>query len=247
MSLVIGLSYRDQFVIVSNDSKVTLQGFDPETLESIPDQIFETGLTSEKVHRITDKVLMSATGRSVLTDLVEKLLMQRVKSENDLAECTEILGNLLIDLRDGLVEDLSDIETDSLIFLGKNGCFNLFGFNHNGVTGLADFNQNTFSMDFIESPTEIGKGYPVIIQSPNPEKDRQNFYQYLKLPAKKQTIDNFASRFVMVHAYLSSIHKGVSTDCNFHILFKDGESIKYQHQCVESEDFYDALGLMKEI
>jgi hypothetical protein len=243
MSLVIGLAYRNQFVIVSNDSKVTLQAYNPDTLEPT-DHIEDTEFVSEKVHPLTDKVLFSTTGHMFLGDLIQRELCKRVKPGNDLKECAEILQGLILDLRSGNVENLSEEEEGFLQFLGTAICINLFGFNHNGITGLVDYNPIDYKVEIIESSLDK-KGYPAIIQSPNPEKDRQNMYPYLTLTTEEQTFNNFENSFLIAHTYLSSVHKGISTDCNFHVLFNSGKTIKYYKKTVETLDFYEQLGLIK--
>lgn len=250
MSLVIGMSYRDEFVIVANDSKVTIQMYDLKTSEPSFNEIIETDLTSEKVHLITSKVLLSTTGDMATADLIGKELYKRVNSENDLEECADILQTLIRDLKEGLVKDLSKEETDAVWFLKSISGFtcNLFGFFHNGISGSVDFQISDSDVTFEMLESSMVKGYPIIIQSPDPERDRENFNKYLSLPYEEQTLDNFVNRFVTIHAHLSSIHKGVSTDCKFHILYKDGNDgnkIKYHKQTVETEDFYNELGLNK--
>jgi hypothetical protein len=247
MSLVIGLAYKDQYVIVSNDSKVTIQWYDAETLEPTDEiEIQDTDLTHEKVFPLTNKVLLSTTGYMYLGDLVKKEMDKRVRPENDLTECAEILKSLILELKAGELTDLSEDEKSYLRFLDTDICINLFGFNHSGTTGFADFNPVEFTVNTIESPLDK-KGYPVIIQSSDPVEDRKNMYPYLTLPSEQQTFNNFENSFLIVHAYLSSIHKNVSTDCNFHVLFNNGESINYYKKTVETLDFYELLGLVKPV
>lgn len=251
MSLIIGMSYKDEFVIVANDSKVIKQMYDPENQEPIFYEIIETDLTSEKVHHVTNKVLITTTGPMTAGEVVVKELYKRVNPENDLLECADILQTLVCDLREGSVEDLSAKEANCAKGLVNTRGFtcNLFGFFHNGISGSVDFNitDSDIRYDVIESP--MVKGYPVIIQSPEPEADRKNFYGYFSLPSEEQTVDNFVGRIVTIHANLSSIHKAVSSDCNFHVLYKDGNDgnkIKYHKQTIETSAFYDELGLVIE-
>lgn len=243
------MSYRDEFILVSNDSKVTMQMYNAKTLEPSFDKITETNLTREKVYLVTNKVLLSATGYMDAGKVVEKELYKRVSPDNDLAECADILQNLIFELKAGLIHDLSEKETNSIRFLKGDSGFtcNLFGFFHDGMTGIVDYNITESDIGFDISKSSMVKGYPAIIQSPEPEKDRGNFNKYLSLPKEEQKLDNFVNQFVTIHAHLSSIYKGVSTDCNFHVLHNDGNTINYYKHTVETEEFYDDLGLTKDM
>lgn len=240
MSLVTGLCYRNQFVVVSNDTKVTMQYHDPVTFEPLFDNIIETDIKNDKVHRLTDKVFLSTTGASILCEFIEARLMELVHPEADLDECTEALKQLKIDWETEL--ELEPEKEKLRNFFKSNVTCNLFGFKENGVSGLVDFNP-TREIDSIECSLEPHKGYPVILQSPDPIKDREDFYKFLSLPEKEQTLDNFIGRLYTIHAYLSHKHPGISSDCNVHVLYKDGDSIKYWGETLETSIAYKELGL----
>lgn len=240
MSLAIGLCYKDQFVIVSNDSKVIIANYLPGGKIDL-DSVKETNIKTDKVKLLTDKVLISITGFTTVADFIFRELRKEVKPENDLNECAEVLKELI----NGLV-DLDSEDKEYLDFATKSYTINLFGFTHDGKTGAAEYNSFTNSVDLLESPLE-GNRYPIIIQSPDPENDRKEMYPYLSLPAEYQTFDMFMQQIVTVHAYLSSKHKkSVSTDCKFHILYKGEGQVHYTTKTVETLDFYDELQLEKE-
>ncbi|MFC4409428.1 hypothetical protein ACFOZY_03140 [Chungangia koreensis] len=246
MSLVIGMAYRDEFVLVSNDSKVTYQYYEPETFEPIQDSIQETGLKHEKVFRLTNKVLISTTGYLLAGDLIKKEMAKRIYPESDLEDCANRLQILIYELKNGLVKGLTEEEQDIIRFIkGRAFTCNLFGFFQNGLTGMVDYNQLTWNVDIIAA--SLGEGYPLILQSPDPENDRANYYKVLSLAKEEQTVENFMSRLATVHAYLSSIHKGVSSDCSFHLLYRDGNEIRYITPTVETKDFYEQLGLTEDV
>lgn len=240
MSLAIGLCYKDQFVIVSNDSKVTIANYLPGGKIDL-DSVKETNIKTDKVNLLTDKVLISITGFTTISDFIFIELRKLVKPENDLIECVEILKELMNELVDFDSDDKNYIDIAT-----KSYTINLFGFTHSGKTGAAEYNGTSNSVDLLESPLE-GNRYPIIIQSPDPENDRKEMYPYLSLPAEYQTLTMFMQQIITVHAYLSSKHKkSVSTDCKFHILYKKEGQIYNLTKIVETLDYYDELQLEKE-
>lgn len=241
MSLVLGVAYKD-FVIVSNDSRVTKQLMDPVTLELYGDMVV-TDLKHEKIDRITDKVFLTTTGWSSCGDLFKTELYKRVNKSNDLKECSAIAGKLFSELKAGIVKGLSDQEQKAARLLeSRNFATYMLGFNHSGTTGLKDIVFGSYT----ETSLGENKGYPALINGPEHEYDFQ-FKKVLSLPKNERTIDSFMKRLAVVHANLSHYHKiQVSPDCNFHILQKEGNSIGYIKKTVDTLPFYEQLGLKVE-
>lgn len=242
MSLAIGVCCKDQLVIASSDSKVSSWPLDKPGYPV--DLIEETDMKAEKVQKITDKVLLCATGFNVLIDLFKRELLERVKPEFDLAESVECFNQLLADLQAGEVKGLTERELNLLSLEETLHCC-LMGFLPNGVTGVANYNHPDEKVEVFESPMEERQGYPLFIMAPDPDNDLR-FLQVLSLPDEEQTFSNFRDRFLVTHAFLSNDHKKViSTDCNFHVLYKDavdGE-IKHEYFSQDTAELYEAFGL----
>lgn len=242
MSLIIGMCYKDQFVMVSNDSKVTTQ-FHDENYNRINDEVKETGISAEKVFYLSKYVLLCVSGLVDACDLVRRELEKRVSPEDDLSVCSDIIEKLLSDLKGDAIDGLTKEERNFVKVLNTIH-FNcdLVGFDkETRVTGLAKYSPVESTLTRTDAPIEK-KGYPIFIDCPDPENDLA-FQSYLDLPTNEQTFENFINAFLLIHAHLSHKHIGISSDCNFHILMKDGEKLKYIKQTVETSDFYEQLGL----
>lgn len=238
MTLITGISYLDQFVIVAHDSRVIFQQYNAETLDPIEGEYEVVDMIDDrKVIPLTTKVLISTGGHRELGIFVKKELKKRLGVNNDLEECADTLEKLIADLK-------NDSALDCLQFLKKGTGFtcNLFGFFNDGLTGIADYNSLTEKVDLMES-SKNAKGYPVIIQSLDPEKDRKDFYKYLSLAEEERTLANFSERVLMVHAYLSSLYEGISSDCHIHVLYNDQGMPRYKKFTSETKDYYEQLGI----
>ncbi|WP_172373543.1 hypothetical protein [Sporosarcina jiandibaonis] len=239
MTLILGVTYND-FILVSSDSKVVERYYDGETFEAESDTIREADFKSEKVIRIADKVLLSTSGWYFIGNLLEKKLRELVNKNNDLIECANIIKDLISNLKEGKVTGLSEEDELAIKLMNsKNFSGYLFGFTHSGVTGLVDVRTE----NFIEMPSDERKGYPSVINGPEPEHD----FQYRKaffLPVGERTIENFVERMVFVHAHLSKKHHElVSTDCNFDLLQRNGDHFEHKKFIIDTIDIYERLGL----
>jgi hypothetical protein len=245
MSLIIGLAYQDQFVIAANDSKVTVQQHDENTLEKLNVPVREAGFQEEKIKRLTDKVLYCGSGILDTVKLIESELFKRVQPSDDLNKCAEILENLLQDLRNGNITFFRKSKKEAVKYLDTTYVtIELLGFTNDGISGLVRTNPIEKILNITMSP--MNGTYPIFIDCPKPEEDLE-FQQYLGLPINEQTLENFINRFIFIHAHLSHKHSvSVSSDCNFHILFKHEGEFKYWNKTIDTFNFYEELGLEPE-
>lgn len=243
MSLIIGVSYRDQFVMASNDSMVTVQTHNTDTFEREEKDVSKVDRKSEKVKRLSNNVLLCVSGIEDICKLVEKELVKRIHANDDLYQCADVLEEVITKLNSkevNLMNGLLNREVLSIKFLNTKffSCY-MLGFNQNGNSGVVRYNPLEMKVERMESP--LNGGYPVIINGPS--EDDIQFQKYLDLPDEYQDIQTFIGQFVFIHANLSHIHsQSVSTDCKFHILYK-GSRMKYLQQTVETSDFYEKFGL----
>lgn len=240
MSLLIGLSYQDRFVIAANDSKVTVQSHD-DNLEKLDVPLEDAGFQEEKIKKLTDKVLFCGSGILDSVKLVEGELFQRVKPSDDLRKCEETLKEVIEELKSGDISIFNTSKKHAVQFLDTTYVtFELLGFTDEGVTGLVRSDPETI-LNKTLSP--MNGTYPIFIDSPDTKEDVE-FHQYLSLPREEQTLENFVNRFVFIHAHLSHKHSvSVSSDCNFHFLFKVDDEYKYAKKTVDTAQYYDELGL----
>lgn len=233
MSLIIGVSYRDQFVIASNDSMVTREHFHSETLEP-SGKPEPTDIKKEKVFKLTDKVLLCVSGAEDPCDLIRTEMFKRVDASTPLGECANALESTIADLK--AKTDLNDYDKLTVRFIDSTSftCY-MVGFLENGLTGVVTYSPYSLSVETMECPPS--GPYPVFISSPE-ESDLQ-YQQYLNLPEEERNIESFLSNMMWIHSELAKKHSNmISTDCNIHALVKtDGAQTQYFKTKVETKGF----------
>jgi hypothetical protein len=236
MTLIIGVSYRDQFVIASNDSKITSSLYDPKTFEKLSNEVHQTDMKSEKVQLLTDSVLICDSGIVATCDVVQKVLSKRIESHYTLNQCANILHHVILDLKNEAVTGLNEREQLSVPFLKTKyySCY-LIGFTDNGRTGIARYNPFESKVEQTESP--MSGGYPVFLNSPS-EEDLK-YQAYLNVPEEERNFEGFVNRFLWIHANLCGIHKEqISQDCNFTFLINNqGEKPKHVKRSFNTVEF----------
>lgn len=243
MTLIMGMSFKDEFVMVASDSMVVEVPYGPLPKDFSMNDAPMADFSSEKVSQLTDKVLMASSGNKSGGDLLEKELIKRVNLDNDLGECADIMRQILQDAEEGLLGDYKSAAVENVL-KGSSNC-GLYGFYHNGKSGIACSKGEQHEREFMDGESPIERGYLALMVSPDPFEDRDDFFNYIDLPMEQQKIENFFELFTDLHAYFSSIHNAVSSDCNFHFLRNDGGTIKYYSKAVETADRYQELGLIK--
>src|SRR5690625_4064316 len=140
MTLIIGLAYKDNFVIASSDSRVTSQEHDAINFEKFgdPKKKEEKKL---KVRYLTDTVLFAHGGISETAQVVERELLKRLNSHDSLNQCSITLKDVTEELwrKKKTYAEVGENYKDalSLNFIGTKyfGCY-LIGFFDNGRTGI---------------------------------------------------------------------------------------------------------------
>lgn len=241
MTLIQTMAFRDQFVMVTSDTRVMQVPYGPKTEGYSINEGIIADFPNDKVLYLTEKVLLATSGPSTGAEFMRHALLQRVQPENDLSECAAHLRQILADAENGLLDEINSTAIDFL----RNGSTNcdLVGFYHNGKSGLATFEGGSYKRTFVDAEAPMEKAYLAQIHSPDPEEDRPNFFGYINLPENEQRIENFVELFADLHAYFSFNHKAVSSDCNFHFLRNDNGTIKYYSMSQETANRYAALGL----
>src|SRR5699024_7725578 len=139
-------------VIMSTDSKVTQQRHDAYTFERVDETVVETGDRNEKVHAISDSVLLFTAGIMETSVIFENEIIRRIKPEYTLEQCAEILHTVTIELwerrksySEGGAEDKDAL---ALNFIGTEDftCC-MYGFLSNGKTGSAYINPETITVE----------------------------------------------------------------------------------------------------
>lgn len=274
MSLAIAVVDRN-FIVASSDSAVTNFPIDEKKYEEDGERVWtgkmeETSLKSEKIYKLSDKVLLILTGSHALTKIYEAELSNCIKNESDLSDCM-IKAKLIIEnMRTGKIENRRQIIFNMLREHGHNDetidpiHFNLLeeelyktldllgnptdfscslvGFNDDGSSGLYDLNKDFYG----ESSMDIRKGYPFIIMGHHPgysedPNNRSVCQKIMTLPPEKRTIDNFINASQYVHALISRDNINVSSDCNFKVMLRDEKGIEYAEFTVDTKHLYDQL------
>ncbi len=231
MTLIMGMAYKDQFVIMSSDTKVTLQKYNSLTFERAELPPVEIGENEGKIHRLSNSTLIATSGIQKTGSIVEEEMMKRVKPGYSLEKCMEVLQEVISMLlkRSKVYAEVGekDIDALSLNFIGTEdfGCV-LFGFLSNGTSGYAYLDHTDLIVKIVESPMSEGFGCSII--SPDPG-DQNNYGNWLLIRKEERSLSNYIQQFKFIHGKLSLTHKtSVSSDCNLHVLVKDSEG-NFQH------------------
>lgn len=248
MTLIMSMSFKDQFAFITCDSRVVKQefsvGFEPLS------RIERTDLPSDKVNKLTDYVLLSTGGISLLGEIVKKEMKKRVKPYFDLAECSKVLREIIDDLRErrkkvGLWKwfNKKDLVLDFLDVDAHFGCC-MAGFYKTGGTGMTLFGSGKGTVpDEVSSPIKNNEGYPVFMFAPTYEyEDLKN--SLFHLPLEKQNINEFLNAALIAHGTISFVQQdAVSPDCNVFALARDpqGGPPKFINQTIDTSIFYGQL------
>jgi len=232
MTLIMGMAYKDQFVIMSSDTKVTLQKYDALTFERAEHPPVEIGENEGKIHRLSNSTLIATSGIQKTGSIVEEEVMKRVKPGYSLEQCMEVLQEVVSILvkKSKVYAEVGekDMNALSLNFIGTEdfGCV-LFGFLSNGTSGYAYLDHTDLIVKIVESP--MSEGFGCCIISPDTS-DQNNYGNWLFIrKEEEQNLNNYIQQFKFIHGKLSLTHNtSVSSDCNLHVLMKDSEG-KFQH------------------
>lgn len=272
MSLAIGVVQKD-FIIASSDSAITIfpdggmgnDKVDKKTDEFTEGNMIKTGIKSEKVYKLTNKVLFSACGNLYLTELIRIEIEQRIEEDYDLEKCRKVAKEVLNSVSNGIILHkrlfiksmkenyfMSDfqliwmrinfVEYITELLLKAEKANNLIagysayllGFNDDGTTGLVNISDGSYS----SGPVDIRKGYPAIINGPKWDE----YMQHLNLPIEQRRPEGFIARIPYIHAAISKeFNVNVSSDCNFHVLMKNGDGIDYEKFTVDTSEIQKEL------
>lgn len=251
MSLALAVVQKN-FILASCDSAVTV--FDEEDRSIMT----PTDFKSKKVHRISDKVLLLATGMTALTEIIQVEMEERVKSHDDLHECRKIAKDIFNNMKAGKIANLEKIESnlsvqlnlhrdleeeirEALTFIEENPVHfsaYLVGYNDDWTSGLVDIKEDAY----IQIPEDEEKGYPVVIAGPDPNfsagPKRSKYQMALSVPIDERTIERFIDAMVYVHTGITTENQiNVSPDCNFHLLFRTEDSIEHTEFAIDTSLF----------
>lgn len=223
MGLTMGIAVRDEFVLLSSDSKISVETHDAQTFEKY-DGTESIDFKHKRVWNISDKVLLTTDGIVHTGDIVKREIYKLVDKDSTLGDCVEALKKVTADLWDKRKpyadEANSDRDTLALNFLGTEhfSCV-MFGFLSNGKTGVAYLDPGSMTVKVDETPMDHNTNGLII--SPSLE-DNTNYRSWITLPWEDQTLMNYVYQLFLTHAKLSLKHpQSVSSDCNFYALYKD--------------------------
>jgi hypothetical protein len=240
MTLILSMAYKDEFVFITSDSRVVKQTYGVVDFERIgkPKKV---DISCEKATKLTDFVILSSGGNSMVGDLIEAEMKARAKPNSDLTECTVILKEIIEEFRKKKgkrnIKGLLDKPSLSLNFLDVDDYFGccMVGFYKNGGTGMVTFGSGEGNVpQEIVSPEE---GYPAFIFAPTKDYQEMN-RQMFSLDHDKRTLNNFLNAAVIVHGSISYVQSdAVSPDCNMYILLKNPDKSvpDYISQAIDTE------------
>jgi len=225
MTLISAISYSDEFVLVTGDKR-QVKVLEDGTLILTPVQ-------RQKVHKLTDRVLLAKSGDGYITDIIKDELFKIVHSDYDLKQCADVLKNITNDYKKDQIYDIED-----------NASVLLSGFYLDGKTGSVLF--NTQSNHISEAASDQCK-FQHTINFPNyiDESTVPKIYltQFEPLENDKE-LDPFK-----VTARLMSIYKltsylmpdKISSDYDCYILYRDGNELKFESKYYDVSLLYKTL------
>lgn len=269
MSLVIGVVQTD-FIIASSDTAVTIWSYDKEearrTGECVEtEEVIDAGVKSEKVIKLTDKVLITTCGSLVLTELIFSEMQYYIKDYYDLKQCREVAKKVMSNINKG-------------VFLNKQNFFNAllekYNMNYFQIREIKkDFNayiQNLLSLaskvnklitsfamyllgfnddgssglvdvsngTLMNGPVNKKEAFPIVLNGP----DIIDYLQSLNLPIEERNIEGFVNRMSALHAQISKDNQvNVSSDCNYHILMRSEDGIIHQKITFDTSEIQKVL------
>lgn len=249
MTLIMGIAYKDQFVMMSSDSKVTSQMYksDYNTTEG---DIAEVGQTIQpKVRVLTNNVLIALggiveTGEAVLAELQEK-----IQPEDSLQVCSDILTEVIADLWEqrkpqNPLFPQQYRKDASLNFLHTSnfGCY-LLGFFENGNAGCVKWNPVKQEVETTEVNTAEAPAVSFIF-SPDVQKNT-DYISWMNLPAVEQSLENFAEQLALIHGKLSHDDQvSISSDFNLIAIGNEKQQIE---SCLDTAMLYEMFAEYPEI
>lgn len=260
MSLAISV-VQDDYIIASSDSAVTYFPYDVEKFietgeyERIGDMI-ETDLKSQKVHKVSNHVLLLSVGVNLLTIAVQVELSHLVNRDDNLNDCREKAKTVMRNLREGKpnhpeeikhktgndlkIEEPFEITAPMWKLLDDDIRFNgyLVGFSEN-VAGMVDIKDGTLM-------TVQGNRYPSLIVGEHPGyvKGQEGLTMYqkqLNLPLEHRTAQNYIDAMTLIHGQISYNHKNVSSDCTFYILQNDKNNTNYASFIRDTKPIHEGM------
>lgn len=247
MTLIIGMTYKDEFALVSSDTKVTEQEHDAETFEldrSV--SIKDAGFKRNKVHVLTDSVLQVTTGVEETGDAFDRELRKRVQPSYYLDDCIqpvqEVADELWSKRKSFHHGGMEDKKAMSYNFIGTGYFYCvLFGFFRNGNTGMVYLDPESITVKSIETTKDDTSPMTAVIISPSVD-DNENYINWINIPIEERNINNFYLQMYLIHAKLSLKHSySVSEDFNLKLMVNDGGVIKNDMLTLDSSELYPTL------
>jgi hypothetical protein len=249
MTLILSVAHKDDFVFITSDSRVVKNSYDLKSKKPIGESK-RTDITQEKTIVLTDHVLLSTGGNGLLGKIIDAEMKERTKPEDDLAACTEVLKDLIQELRGkkekrgfwGLLYSPS-LCLDFLNVDDTFGCC-MVGFYKEGGTGMTTFGsgENTFPVERV-SPNDSHSSFMFAPTNDYQEMGRGMF-------TGLDSINSFLDSAVLLHASISYVQSdAVSEDCNIYILIKEKEKTTphFLNHVVNTEAFHKRFPPVEEV
>ena len=245
MTLVSAAACKDSFVVMTSDSIIVTQFYDPVTLERLDDMgsqhlgtIGEKG--KNKVIRLTDYVLMGMAGVSDLAWDVQQEIQSRVRPDYDLKDCLRVARESITDLRSS-----GDIELrDFLDVTGTGLGIIMTGFYKTNGTGLAIYGSGPDGGYFAEQKSSENTRNGYICSMIPPILDYKKYLMDLfeLPPGRPITAKTVTDQMASIQYAMYTNHPDLLTsDMHVHTLFKPvghagGKKKKGKKGKVQNED-----------
>lgn len=254
MSLVSGFSYKDEFAVLAGDTKGKWRAHSLDANGQV------TGSTPmnrkdgviEKVTKVTDYVLMGHVGINIIADKCETELKRRTKPSDDLRACTDILKEIIRELRTAAKEDVDPevwpfikcLDTDTEPFFFSV----LTGFYDNGNTGVSTFSDGTLEISGFDEQ-EMTPDLDALASFVRGIGDEIEDDDPFNIGDKEPSLDNYLRQLSLIHACVSFENQdSVSSECQLHVLTKPpviGDPPEYERRDFDTAQYYEHFSKLR--
>lgn len=247
MTFLAHVVFKDEFVMITTDTRCNMMLFNPSTGESVTDRTINKSI-NDKGSMLTGKVLASVGGLMRPGQEVVELLKGKIQPDYDLDDIKPILEEVLtqyIKEREGSFDQKLWEKPDTTFVI------HLAGFYKDDSTGVLTASG---SGKIEESYKVTPEGTPLFfwLFSPTPEiYDMQlRFFDpdFVGQSATGEMRGTMTNHLATIHAIVSHVQpEEVSSNCIFHILEREGDKFIYKTFEYETKEYQNSLPSVEDL
>ncbi|WP_096189982.1 hypothetical protein [Evansella halocellulosilytica] len=250
MSLIIGATFKDQFAMMSGDTKTVKVTYSRDKDGHITGELGETptDIRMEKVRKLSNYVILGHVGLHSVCCRIEDALMTRTKPSDDLRTCAAVLADIIAELREESEQDfcpfLDSLNTETAPYVGVR----LVGFFENGNTGVAAFETGPDSQVETFEFSATAESYPTFLRGVGDELMDDDTPDPFYNGGKEVTVDNMRGTIGMIHTCISFANPdSVSSELQLFTLTKPkqaGDPPVFTYEEIDTAPFHERLNTL---